>query len=132
MNQYVKRTQRDYPLSFKLAVVEQVEKGEMTYRQAQDRYGIQGRSTVLKWLRKFGQLDWLSPSPARMYGVNMPQMPLTPEQRIKELEQQLAESEVKAQFFEAVVKVMNTEFGATLTKKQLATLSRKRKRRDSQ
>ncbi|WP_223300620.1 helix-turn-helix domain-containing protein, partial [Yersinia enterocolitica] len=71
MNQYVKRTQRDYPLSFKLAVVEQVEKGEMTYRQAQDRYGIQGRSTVLKWLRKFGQLDWLSPSPARMYGFQI-------------------------------------------------------------
>lgn len=47
----------------------------------------------------------------------MPKMPLTPEQRIKELEQQLAESEVKAHFFEAVVKVMNTEFGATLTKK---------------
>ncbi|CFQ22035.1 transposase IS1669 [Yersinia enterocolitica] len=71
MNQYVKRTQRDYPLSFKLAVVEQVKKGEMTYRQAQDRYGIQGRSTVLTWLRKFGQLDWLSPSPARMYGFQI-------------------------------------------------------------
>ena len=42
-----KRTQRDYPLSFKIAVVEQVEKGEMTYKQAQQRYGIQGRSTVL-------------------------------------------------------------------------------------
>ncbi len=28
----------------------------------------------------------------------MPKMPLTPEQRIKELEQQLAESEVKAHF----------------------------------
>lgn len=41
-----KRTQRDYPLSFKIAVVEQVEKGEMTYKQAQQRYGIQGRSTV--------------------------------------------------------------------------------------
>lgn len=36
-----KRTQRDYPLSFKIAVVEQVEKGEMTYKQAQQRYGIQ-------------------------------------------------------------------------------------------
>ena len=36
----------------------------------------------------------------------MPKLPLTPEQRIKELEQQLAESEVKAQFFEAVVKVI--------------------------
>ncbi|EGT0627732.1 TPA: IS3 family transposase [Citrobacter freundii] len=42
-----KRTQRDYPLSFKIAVVEQVEKGEMTYKQAQQRYGIQGRSTYL-------------------------------------------------------------------------------------
>ena len=131
MNQYVKRTQRDYSLSFKLAVVEQVEKGEMTDRQAQDHYGIQGNSTVMKWLRKYGVLDWLSSSPVRKCGVNMPKMPLTPEQRIKELEQQLAESEVKAQFFEAVVKVMNTEFGATLTKKQLATLSRKHKRRDS-
>ncbi|MFA0133344.1 helix-turn-helix domain-containing protein, partial [Vibrio splendidus] len=53
-----RRTQRDYSLAFKLAVVSQVEKGEMTYKQAQERYGIQGRSTVLVWLRKHGQLDW--------------------------------------------------------------------------
>ena len=50
-----KRTQRDYTLIFKLAVVEQVEKGELTYKQAQARYGIQGRSTVLVWLRKHGR-----------------------------------------------------------------------------
>ncbi|MCT9074918.1 transposase family protein, partial [Cupriavidus gilardii] len=42
-----KRTQRDYTLAFKLAVVEAVEKGELTYKQAQRKYGIQGRSTVL-------------------------------------------------------------------------------------
>ncbi|MBY8122370.1 helix-turn-helix domain-containing protein, partial [Vibrio fluvialis] len=53
-----KRTQRDYSLAFKLTVVDQVEKGEMTYKQAQERYGIQGRSTVLVWLRKHGQLNW--------------------------------------------------------------------------
>ncbi|NVC92760.1 transposase, partial [Vibrio natriegens] len=53
-----KRTQRDYSLAFKLTVVDQVEKGEMTYIQAQERYGIQGRSTVLVWLRKHGQLNW--------------------------------------------------------------------------
>lgn len=47
MNQYVKRTQRNYSLSFKLAVVEQVKKGEMTYPQAQDHYGIQGSHTVM-------------------------------------------------------------------------------------
>ncbi|EJE2969911.1 transposase [Salmonella enterica] len=37
MNQKVKRTRRDHSLSFKLAVVEQVEKGEMIYCQAQNR-----------------------------------------------------------------------------------------------
>lgn len=131
MKQYVKRTQRDYSLSFKLAVVEQVEKGEMSYRQAQERYGIQGCSTVLKWLRKYGQPDWHSSTQRSARGGLMTKsLPLTPEQRIKEPEQQLAESEVKAQFFEAVVKVMNTEFGATLTKKQLASLSRRQKRPD--
>ncbi|MEL7596502.1 IS3 family transposase, partial [Aeromonas veronii] len=50
MGQGVKRTQCDYSLTFKLALVE----GELTYKQAQVRYGIQGRSTVLVWLRKHG------------------------------------------------------------------------------
>lgn len=58
MEQGVKRTQRDYSLSFKLAVVDQIEKGELTYKQAQVRYGIQGRPTVLVWLRKHGRQDW--------------------------------------------------------------------------
>lgn len=35
-------------------------------------------------------------------------LPLNPEQRIKELEQHLAETKERAQFFEALVKVMNT------------------------
>lgn len=37
-----KRTQRDYTLAFKLSVVEQVEKGELTYKQAQAKYGYPG------------------------------------------------------------------------------------------
>lgn len=132
MRQHVKRTQRDYPLSFKLAVVEQVENGEMTFSQATERHGIQGSSTVKGWVLRYGRLNW-SPSPPRHdRGPAMSTLPLTPEQRIKELEQQLAESQIKAQFFEAVVNVMNTEFGATLTKKQLNGLSRKHRRRGSQ
>lgn len=81
-----KRTQRDYSLAFKFAVVVQVENGEMTYTQAQNRYGIQGRSTVLTWLRKHGKQDW---SPAALSSVRKgapmtnPDLPPTPEQRIK-------------------------------------------------
>jgi len=58
MGQGVKRTQRDYSLTFKLALAERIEKGELTYLQAQTRYGIQGNSTVLVWLRKQGWQDW--------------------------------------------------------------------------
>jgi len=47
-----RRRQRDYSLAFKLQVVSKVEKGELSYKQAQRKYGIQGRSTVLFWLRK--------------------------------------------------------------------------------
>jgi len=32
-----RRSQRDYTLGFKLSVVEQVEKGQLTYKQAQRR-----------------------------------------------------------------------------------------------
>ncbi len=42
-----KRSQRDYSLSFKLQVVSEVEKGDLSYIQAQRKYGIQGTSIVL-------------------------------------------------------------------------------------
>jgi transposase len=56
-NKREKRSQRDYNLGFKLGVVPRVESGEMTYKQAQRAYRIQGRRTVLTWLRKHGTLD---------------------------------------------------------------------------
>src|SRR5688572_15069637 len=60
-----KRTQRDYSLAFKLQVVDEIEKGLLTYKQSQKKYGIQGRSTVLVWLRKHGTLDWISKVPMK-------------------------------------------------------------------
>ena len=38
MNTGNKRTQRDYTLAFKLSVVGQVERVELTYKEAQSRY----------------------------------------------------------------------------------------------
>ncbi|MFT4603182.1 MAG: hypothetical protein ACI857_003370, partial [Arenicella sp.] len=35
----VRRSQKDYTLGFKLAVVSSVEEGDMTYKQAQKTYG---------------------------------------------------------------------------------------------
>lgn len=124
MKSTTKRTQKDYSLAFKLAVVAQVEKGEMTYKQAQDQYGIQGCSTVLVWLRKHGRLNWRKGTPK--YSSEATDMskstPLTPEQKIKALETELADTKLKAQFFEAIVDVLDKDFGVRITKKQRAKL----------
>lgn len=52
---------------------------------------------------------------------------LTPEQRIKELEQQLADTKQRAQFFEAVVEVLKRDYGVSLVKKPRGTSSKKSK-----
>lgn len=52
--------------------------------------------------------------------------PPTPEQRIKELEKQLEEVQLKADFFEAVVNVMERDYGVRVTKKHKDVLSKKR------
>ena len=128
MESRIKRTQRDYTLAFKRAVVEQVEKGELTYKQAQDRYGIQGRSTVLVWLRKHGRQNWGAMAHyGRMNDLSQPTPPLmlTPEQRIKELEVLLKEAREKAQFFEAVIDVLQKDYGVRVVKKPVGKSSRK-------
>lgn len=128
MESGVKRTQRDYTLSFKLAVVEQVEKGDQTYKEAQERYGIQGRTTVLVWLRKHGRQNW---GPMAHYGrMTDPSQAkniqaLTPEQRIKELEVQFKEAREKSQFFEAVLDVLKKDYGVRVVKKPAGKSSRK-------
>lgn len=125
----LKRTQRDYSLSFKLGVVDQVQKGELSYKQAQDRYGIQGRSTVLTWIRKHGrpavsQASW-SFQGKTMKRQTALSLPLTPDQRIKQLEVQLRDATEKAQLFEAVIDVLRKDYGVKLVKKPSGKSSRK-------
>ena len=78
---YVKRTQKDYTMSFKLQVVQEVEQGLLSKSQAQVKYGIQSDSTIGRWLRKYGNFDWEHQSSNSVSK--------TPEQRILELEAQV-------------------------------------------
>lgn len=128
MESGIKRTQRDYTQAFKLSVVDQVEKGELTYKEAQQRYGIQGRSTVLVWLRKHGRLRWdtMASSTGMSHLSNSgTSKPPTPEQRIKELEVQLKDAQEKAQLFEAVLDVLKKDYGVRVVKKPLGKSSHK-------
>ena len=110
-----KRTQRDYTLAFKLSVVDQVEKGEMTYKQAQKHYGIQGRSTVLVWLRKHGTLNWNTPTERIMSKE-------TPEQKIMRLERELKDKEDHIYLLDETIKYVDRVKGTKFRKKLLDSL----------
>ena len=81
-NGYLKRTQKDYSLSFKLQIVQEIESGQLNRTDACHKYGIQARSTIREWLRKYGNFDWENQTPMTMAK--------TPEQRILELEAKVA------------------------------------------
>jgi transposase len=91
-NRYVKRTQKDYPMTFKLQIVQEIEQGKLSIIQVKKNYGIQSRSTVVQWLRKFGNFDWENQTP-----LNMPK---SPEQKIMELELQVKLLEKQKAFLE--------------------------------
>ena len=78
---YTKRTQRDYTLTFKLNVVKEIETGESNTVEVCLKYGIQSRSTISTWLRKYGTFDWENQTSSTMSK--------SPEQRILELEAQV-------------------------------------------
>jgi transposase-like protein len=78
---YLKRTQKDYSMSFKLQIVQEIEKGIISISQVKKEYGIQSRSTIVQWLRKFGNFDWENQTPSNM--------PKSAEQKIMELEAQV-------------------------------------------
>lgn len=75
---YITRTQKDYTISFKLQVVQEIESGQLSKTEACHKYGIQAKSTIREWLRKYGKFDWENQSKIIV--------DKTPEQKILELE----------------------------------------------
>jgi transposase len=112
-----KRSQKDYSFAFKLQVITEVEKGELSYKQAQKKYGIQGRSTVLVWIRKHSTLDWK-------------ELPIvihkkTPEQKIKELETLLAIEKEKVHVLNVAIDIADDMLKTDIRKKYLPKQSKK-------
>jgi transposase-like protein len=98
---YIKRTQKDYSQSFKLNLVRQIEEGHLSIMAARKQHGIQSHSTVLNWLRKYGNFDWDNQTPSNM--------PKSPEQKIMELEAKVKLLEKQKAFLEKQVHVSDSK-----------------------
>ena len=107
-----KRTQRDYSMAFKMQVIGEVERGELNQDQAARKYGIQGNSTILQWIRKHGTLDW----------KELPTVThkKTPEQKIKE----------KVHVLNTAINIADEMLKTDIRKKYLPEQFKKQKPRD--
>jgi len=138
-NKYVRRSQKDYSMSFKLQVVQEIESGELSISAARKKYGIQGGDTVNIWVRKYGTFDWELKTPSNM--------PKTQDQKLMELEQkvkllekqkaflekQVETADKKAIIFDMMISLAEKEYNIPIRKKclpeQSTTIEKKLKRR---
>jgi transposase len=122
---YIKRTQKDYTMSLKLQIVQDIEQGKISITQSRKQYGIQSHATVLGWLRKFGNFDWENQTPSNMSK--------SPEQKIMELEakvkllekqkafleQQAFVADKKAIIFDMMIDIAEKEYQIDIRKNSL-------------
>lgn len=126
---YVNRTQKDYSLSLKLQIVKEIEAGKLGITECRKKYAIQSRSTIVFWLRKYGNFDWDNQTPNAMQK--------TPEQRIMELEaevkllkkqkasleRQAYIADKKAIFFDMMIDLAESEYQIDIRKNSTSAQS---------
>lgn len=86
-NGYVKRTQKDYSMSFKMSVVKEVETTDIGLSAIARKYGIQSETTVKRWMEKYGTFDWTN--------IKGGKMPKSKEQELLELKEKIKQLERK-------------------------------------
>ena len=124
--EYVKRTQRDYSMPFKMAVVQEVERTGIGVCAVARKYGIQSESTVTAWLRKFGNFDVANKTNKPME-KSKEQRLLELEARVKLLERQnsrlqheLEMKDHKVAFFDMMIDMAEEEFKIDIRKNSSA------------
>jgi transposase len=117
-----KRSQKDYSMAFKLGVVKEIESGLISTTGAKRKYGIQARSTVVNWLRKYGTFDWENQTPSNM-SQSKEQRLMELEAKVKllekqkaMLEQQVERSDKKAIIFDMMIDIAEKEYNISIRK----------------
>jgi len=111
---------RKYSEAFKRKVVAEYESGNLNKDQLQLKYGIGGNSLILNWCRRYGRLSY----PPRGTTIGRP-MKDPQKQRIKELEKQLADMQLKIAAYQKLIEITEREEGISILKKDGARQSTK-------
>lgn len=103
-----KITYQGYSWGLKVSIIEEVENGQISINQASKKYDI-GRSTIQKWMNKFGNLD----KKLREMGGR------SPKQEIEELKKKLTRMEMERNILESAIEIVEEEYGLDVKKKFL-------------
>jgi len=112
-----------YSEAFKKQIVREFEQGVLNKDQLRSKYGLGGKSTVLKWCRKYGKFAYNSPT------ENGRPMKDPQKQRIKELEKKLKVAELKLKVYDKLIEITNRELDQNIVKKIEAELSKSFRRK---
>ena len=108
--------QRRYSTAFQLKVVREIEQGKYTASRARQVYDIGGRSTIATWLKRHGK-DHLLTELVQVRMKTEQDKIKQLQQRIRELEQVLADAQVERFALQGLVQVMDEKSGGALKKK---------------
>lgn len=120
----------------KKAVCEEYLRGTSTKRDLLRKYGIKGHSSIADWLRKFGYVDPFSPASIAKQEQVWPTASTLMENpaqnettalgaKIKALQKQLADAELKALVYETMIEVAERELKIPIRKKPVTKQSMK-------
>ena len=133
---YIRRTQKDYSMSFKLSVVQAYETSRLSMETIQRKYGIQGSHTLKRWIEKYGNVDVSNKSHCPVEKSKEQQL-LELEQKIKllerkndRLEKELELKDIKAEFFDMMIDTAEKEYHIDIRKNSFPEQSSNKKKKN--
>lgn len=117
-----RRTVR-YSAAFKLKVIGQIERGELTMEAARRLYDIGGGSTIRSWLKSYGRSDLL-PQMVRVQMKDETDKVRAQEEQIRKLEHALSASQLEVLALRSTLEVIEEKYGADIKKKSVTKASR--------
>lgn len=118
-SKYVKRTQKDYSMSFKLSVVQEYETTKISMGALKRKYGIQGCSTISRWIEKYGNFDITNTMEKSKDQelLELQQKVRFLERKNVRLEKELELKDMKADFFDMMIDIAEKEYNIDIRKK---------------
>ena len=115
MKRYLKATSTRYSEEFKLFICKEFMTGNYSLTSLRKRYDIGGKTTISKWLKKYG---YLTPKFVPSSGMASKEpTPSDPDKSRSQLEQELQEAKLLAAAYKKMIELAEQELKIKIIKK---------------